>query len=221
VRDDYPSKYKSTRKTNPLDPEYFIYGERLSEQFQPRPIRRFITENKLLQTADINHPPPEFDTRRRREYRNTNFVLDIEGAQADTLIQKRNRGTNPLLPVYASLDAGEVLEMPVTCLVPADLVVSPAFKPTSNQANGFPPPRKSLVGSDFRQPSAQTVSESSAIGHTYVDRIDLETAARKSTTVSSSPQISGRAQVPLLSSARSSRGSFDYASEVQSVRDLA
>lgn len=78
-----------------------------------------------LTTADIEgatpgwRPLPQVNPplEARRHFRNTNFMGDIPGAQADTLKHSicTERQVNPLDPVYASLD-GELLTSPQTPL---------------------------------------------------------------------------------------------------------
>jgi hypothetical protein len=55
--------------------------------------------------------------------------VDIEGAQADTLKRclHTKRSTNPLYPVYKSLDGGEPLEPLLKPLIPASAIVKPTL----------------------------------------------------------------------------------------------
>lgn len=60
----------------------------------------------------------------RKEFRNNNFLGDIEGAQADTrkkTIQTK-RCSNPLQPVYQSLDGDELVSGPVESLIPPQFI---------------------------------------------------------------------------------------------------
>ncbi len=70
---------------------------------------------------------------KRKDFRNTNYNLDIKGAQHDTIKHSiiSTRNTHPLQPVYQSLDGGgEVLEPCVQPLIPANIVASPTLRST-------------------------------------------------------------------------------------------
>eukprot|EP01042_Synura_sphagnicola_P000264 gene264-273_t len=96
---------------------------------KPKKNPAFIPENKLLQTSDIEGaqpgwiPPARFNPplEKRREFRNTNYIDDIEGTKAGTVKHSivTTRVTDPLNPVYHSLDPGEILPNPLEPLVPA------------------------------------------------------------------------------------------------------
>lgn len=121
--------FQSQRTTNPLAPSYRVNGMEIADdpiKSRPRslPKARDGPFNPLT-TEDIEgaqpgwrpmpqmHPPLEA----RRHFRNTNFMGDIPGAQADTVKHSicTSRHVNPLNPVYASLD-GEPLPYPQTPL---------------------------------------------------------------------------------------------------------
>jgi hypothetical protein len=65
----------------------------------------------------------------RREWRNTNFVGDIVGAQADTVVHsiRTDRHVNPLNPTYLSLD-GEPFSPMHALWEPVGQHVSPSFE---------------------------------------------------------------------------------------------
>lgn len=183
---------RSYRSTNSLDPEYFINGMHYKEKFQPKPMKKFIPDSMLLKTRDINYPVVDLPP--RREFRNTNFVKDIEGAHADTIHHgiTSNRDTNPLLPVYQALDPGETLDNPVTSLIPAELIKLPTFKPSKNLSTS-------------QLPGSFTPASTGILN-----------SRRSSTSFESAKRVPSLNIAP--SSARSSRS--EYESAVQSVRDL-
>jgi hypothetical protein len=121
---------------NPLEPEYYIHGMHIGQKFRATPNKNYLKDNMLLKTRDINYPPPDLEVPTRREFRNTNFILDIDGAQADTIRHgvRSSRNTNPLLPVYKSLDFGKILDNPVHSLLPAAHVTMPTFNPSKTHS---------------------------------------------------------------------------------------
>jgi hypothetical protein len=98
---------------------------------KPRTLPGYIADNHQLQTKDITGAAPGFkDTRFvRREIRNINYIDDIEGARADSIKHSitTNRQSNPLAPVYQSLDPGELLQPVVPPLIPASMVKVPTI----------------------------------------------------------------------------------------------
>mmetsp|Transcript_79432 Transcript_79432/g.158604 ORF Transcript_79432/g.158604 Transcript_79432/m.158604 type:complete len:570 (+) Transcript_79432:39-1748(+) len=127
VRDINNVGFKSTRVVDPLKPEYRVNGMVIRDDpkyTQPRPLPGPANHDFYsLKTNDIEGawpgwvPPhectPPID--QRRHFRNTNFVGDIRGAQADTVKHSivTERVVNPLNPVYDSLD-GDRLKPPLT-----------------------------------------------------------------------------------------------------------
>lgn len=126
-------KSLSKRVTDPVAPTYFVNGMEIRDDVKdtkPAPLKKLIPDNHLLQTQDIvgaTAKSIEEVYQSRREFRNTNFLGDINGAQADTIKHSivTKRETNPLNPQYRSLDDGAPLAPPVTCLVPPDIVKVP------------------------------------------------------------------------------------------------
>lgn len=118
------------RSTNSLDPQYNIYGEGISDDkryTKPRKAKKLIPDGHLMQTRDIAGAYQGWEPSGmvRREYKVTNVINDIQGAQADTIKHSitTNRETHPLNPVYQSLDGyGQQLPNPVQPLVPVPLV---------------------------------------------------------------------------------------------------
>jgi len=122
----------TNRVTDLLDPKYQMNGMLVTDDpryTKPKKNPAFIPENKLLQTSDIEGaqpgwiPPARFNPplEKRREFRNTNYIDDIEGTKAGTVKHSivTTRVTDPLNPVYHSLDPGEILPNPLEPLVPA------------------------------------------------------------------------------------------------------
>jgi hypothetical protein len=123
------------RSTDPLSPSYFINGSSYSsiDKNKPTPQRNHISDSKLLQTDDIDgaqagyrlHHRLSIPEELRREYRNTNYLEDIEGAHADTVKHsiRTQRLVNPLVPCYQSLDGNqEIVSGPIESLVPSHLI---------------------------------------------------------------------------------------------------
>lgn len=109
---------KNVRCTDPLRPVHFINGMVVADDLKHTMPRKLPPARDgpfySLTTADIEgawpgwkpphamQPPLE----KRRHFRNTNFVADIVGAQADTVAHciRTKRETNPLDPAYVDLD---------------------------------------------------------------------------------------------------------------------
>jgi hypothetical protein len=125
----------SNRGTDPVAPNYFIHGRPIEDDpkyTKPAPLKRYIEGNHLLQTSDI--PGATAKTleevyESRRDFRNTNFLGDIEGAQADSIKHSiiTKRTTNPLNPLYPALDDGIPLRGPVDSLVPPSVIKTPTI----------------------------------------------------------------------------------------------
>lgn len=107
---------------------------------KPKPMKSYIADNHLLQTKDITGATPGFkDTKfERREIRNINYIQDIEGTQADSIKHSivTKRESNPLAPVYQSLDPGELLQPVIPPLIPASMVKVPTVPiPRGNKSS--------------------------------------------------------------------------------------
>lgn len=121
--------FRTRRMTNPLTPSYRVNGMDIADNpvtSRPRSLPKARDGPFYpLTTVDIEgaqpgwRPMPQVNPplEARRHFRNTNFVGDIPGAQADTVEHSicTNRHVNPLYPLYSSLD-GEPLENPQTPL---------------------------------------------------------------------------------------------------------
>lgn len=123
-----------TRDSDPCAPVYRVHGMEIKDgkECKPRSLPKYMAGNHLLQTKDITGATS--DTRYaspfpRREYRNTNFIGDIEGSHADSIKHsiRTNRTTHPLQPVYQSLDPGEMLLPLIPPLIPPELVKVPTL----------------------------------------------------------------------------------------------
>lgn len=131
---------KTHRVTDPNNPSYVVHDMRIEDDkyTKPREPRKYVP-GFSLETADIKgagagsryeSPFP------RREYRNTNFIGDIDGSKADTIKPgiTTKRETHPLQPVYQSLDPGELLLPVIAPLVPADMVRVPTLPNVHTQS---------------------------------------------------------------------------------------
>lgn len=122
-------EWKTQRVQDPLDPVYVVNGSVIKDDPQgckPKKLpKKKNTPFYSLIADDIEgatpgwQPPMELRPllEDRRHFRNTNFVGDISGAAADTVVHsiRTNRVVNPLLPTYISLD-GDKLKPPTTPL---------------------------------------------------------------------------------------------------------
>ena len=183
---------------------------RVSDTFKPKPLKKLIPENKFLQTRDINYPPIDYGDSHRRQFRNTNFIGDIEGAKADTirhgLVSKRS--TNPLNPIYHALDQGEVLENPVESGIPPQLLLEPTFKPSKIES--MTNLNRSLKGNGRAQSNNRDDSS---------DTLFLNLNAGNSYLAFGSHPVNNTSKGDAASRSLD-RSSKLYESEIQSVRDL-
>jgi hypothetical protein len=133
---------KTTRVTDPNNPIYHVNGMDIYDDkyTKPKEGKKFIPDNFLLKTKDINGATA--DTRYadpfvRREFKNTNFIGDIKGSHADSVKHSivTNRNTHPLQPVYQALDPGELLLPLIPPLLPPELVKVPTL-PQINREGG-------------------------------------------------------------------------------------
>lgn len=129
VSDITAGGFRTRRETNPLTPSYRVNGMDIADdpvKSKPKTLPKARDSPFYpLTTADIEgaqsgwRPLPQVNPplEARRHFRNTNFMGDIPGAQADTVKHSicTDRHVNPLNPVYASLD-GEPLANPQTPL---------------------------------------------------------------------------------------------------------
>jgi hypothetical protein len=131
---------KTNRSSNGLNPVYHINGMDYADEAytKPKPAKKFIADSFFLQTKDINdYVVEQKSSFVRREFRNTNYIKDIVGTQSDSIKHgiTTNRKTNPLTPVYQSLDPGELLLPVIPPLLPPSLIKVPTIKAaTENQA---------------------------------------------------------------------------------------
>lgn len=132
---------RCTRSTNLTEPVYFVNGVTIQneEKSHPKPLKKHIQDNALLQTRDIDGAYPAWNQRPRREVRNIMSTMDVPGAQADTVIHsmKSDRVTNPLMPVFTSLD-GKPLEPLVKPLMPDRFVEQPTLRPQKQSVQQQP-----------------------------------------------------------------------------------
>eukprot|EP01038_Epipyxis_sp_PR26KG_P014376 gene14376-19281_t len=126
---------KTSRVTDVMNPVYSINGMTYQDDkyTKPKSVPKFIPDSFFMKTKDINDYVPQTESFVRREYRNTNFIGDIEGAKADTIKKgiTTNRTTNPLQPVYQALDPGEVLKPVIYPLIPPELIKVPKVRSQS------------------------------------------------------------------------------------------
>jgi hypothetical protein len=132
-------------------------------------LKKYIADNHLLQTKDIAGATPGYinPIAERREYRNTNYIGDIDGTQADSIKHSitTKRESNPLAPTYQSLDPGEVLQPLIPPLIPHSMIKTPTVPiPRGNKPAAHPPvPAATLApASDSLPNSAGGFASSSA-----------------------------------------------------------
>jgi len=140
---------RCVRDTDLMDPVYHVNGIEIRDEAKskPKPLKNFIPDNNLLGTRDIDGAYPCWGQRERREVRNIMSTMDIPGAQADTIVHsmKSDRVTDPLTPVYASLDGAPLLPL-VVPLMPASFVQ----KPTHSLKNPAPAPSAAVPAPSSR-----------------------------------------------------------------------
>ena len=124
---------RSNRITNPVDPVYMVNGTEVKndEGSKPKPLPKYIPESYALRTDDIAGAQYGFKQMKRREYRNTMYNLDVEGAQADTIFHtiQTKRVVDPLNPVYTNLD-GSVCPPSIKPLLPPQMAGVPTLRPS-------------------------------------------------------------------------------------------
>ncbi len=139
LNDAKVKSFATLRTVNCVEPVYEINGLVIADDpkhSKPKKQKDFIEDGHLLRTDDIigaNAQTKEFCLRivpaaNRREYRNTNFLADISGSKADSVKagMQTLRTTNPLNPLYPSLDGGgQILKAPLQPLIPETLVTVP------------------------------------------------------------------------------------------------
>lgn len=158
----------TSRVTDVLDPVYRLNELEICDNLKyTKPTKNppFFPETKLLMISDIEGaqpgwiPPMRFNPpmEKRREFRNTNYIQDIEGAHSDTVIKSiiTDRRTNPLIPTYQSLDPGNILPPPHDPLIPLSFYTEKA-KNASNKKTTSTSPSSQLIGE--RQPETNNTS---------------------------------------------------------------
>jgi hypothetical protein len=117
-----PFSRRTQRHNDPMDPHYDCHGVTIQDDpkySRPRKAKEFIPDNHLLQTADIAGASSLAHLEKmskRKDFNVTNYNVDIEGAQHDTIRHsiRSTRRTHPLQPVYESLDGGGEVLTPCT-----------------------------------------------------------------------------------------------------------
>lgn len=127
---------RTTRSTNLCAPVYNINGIVIEDDprfCKPKAERNFVQGGTFsLFTSDIPGAMSTNNPRKkeRREIRNIMNTQDVLGAQADTVVHSivSNRNTNPLFPVFQSLDDGAPMSHEVAPLIPASRVQDPSVR---------------------------------------------------------------------------------------------
>lgn len=136
---------RTSRVTDVLNPTYEANGMIFQDDkyMRPRKPKPFV-ESHFMQTRDVNNYMPEQGSSfPRREYRNTNYIGDIDGACSDTIKHSivTNRQSNPLAPVYQALDPGELLLPLIPPLLPPSMIKVPTIRagqqPKAHSAQGM------------------------------------------------------------------------------------
>lgn len=96
---------------------------------KPKKAKPYFRESALLRTDDLNARPDPAPP--RREYGRTNYLADIAGSEPDSIKHSitTKRITNPLMPVYQSLDDGEVFPPVTQPLTPFNMITTPTLRP--------------------------------------------------------------------------------------------
>jgi hypothetical protein len=127
VQDINLSGYKSNRVTDPLNPVHYVNGMEISDDPASKPKTLPPARDGgwaptlSLTTQDIEGAVPGWKPKHvnggipeehRRHFRNTNYIGDIAGTQADSLAHgiRTMRVSDPMAPTYASLDGAPLLD---------------------------------------------------------------------------------------------------------------
>jgi hypothetical protein len=130
---------RTSRSMDNMNPHYTVYGTEIRDDpkfCKPKQQKAYIADNNQLQTRDIPGAYSGWKTRERTELRNLTSTMDIQGAQADTIIHNiiTTREINPNQPVYQSLDGGnQMLHNLNEPLMPPRLITTPTLKPFSSK----------------------------------------------------------------------------------------
>ena len=105
---------------------------------KPRKALPYFPESSLLLTKDIN-TRSDAKGLLRREYTRTNYIADIKGSEPDSIKHSivTTRVTNPLVPVYQSLDYGEPLPSGLIPLLPSKMIFAPTLRPSISRSGDF------------------------------------------------------------------------------------
>ena len=105
---------------------------------KPRKALPYFPESSLLLTKDIN-TGSDAKGFLRREYTRTNYIADIKGSEPDSIKHSivTTRVTNPLVPVYQSLDYGEPLSSGLIPLLPSKIIFAPTLRPSIPRSGDF------------------------------------------------------------------------------------
>eukprot|EP00428_Durinskia_dybowskii_P067759 CAMPEP_0170386594 /NCGR_PEP_ID=MMETSP0117_2-20130122/17115_1 /TAXON_ID=400756 /ORGANISM="Durinskia baltica, Strain CSIRO CS-38" /LENGTH=362 /DNA_ID=CAMNT_0010642421 /DNA_START=463 /DNA_END=1551 /DNA_ORIENTATION=+ len=203
-------KDRTTRVTDPNNPTYHINGMEYQDDkyTKPKPLKKYIADNHLLQTKDITGATPGFkDTKfERRDYRNINFIQDIEGTQADSIKHSivTKRQSNPLAPTYQSLDPGELLQP----------VVAPLIPPTMVKVPTIPVQRGSKVNSSDVPPSSTSAGGGGGVAERrsspQYDDGDFEPVPFTTNVLDAGKPPSGRFQLDFTAPQSQSNGGGGY-----------
>jgi hypothetical protein len=126
VSDIAGQSFRTSRVTNPLEPTYFVNGAVVHNDDPKSKPRGAPTAKNTpfysLYNADVMRP---VTASVRPLLRETNYVGDIPGAQADTVSYafRTNRQVNPLDPEYTNLD-GEIMRVPRKAEYHMDMTLS-------------------------------------------------------------------------------------------------
>ena len=117
---------RTTRCTDTLQPAYTYGGLDILDdalRSKPKKSSRFVHNGTYtLTTSDVAGATPGSLRRARGEIRNIMSTMDVQGAQADTIVHsiRTLRTTNPLSPVYQGLNFGEPLPPVIAPLISPD-----------------------------------------------------------------------------------------------------
>jgi len=127
VQDINETGFKSTRQSDPLNPSHFINGMEIKDDPKSKPRQGPAARDAgkaptfCLTTQDIEGAQPGWKPKhlnggipeeKRRHYRNSNFIGDIQGAQADSKTHgiRTMRMSDPMNPAYMSLDGTPLVD---------------------------------------------------------------------------------------------------------------
>eukprot|EP01035_Chromulina_nebulosa_P017405 gene17405-22954_t len=226
-----PLYYRKTRDSYKVDDidgtkaDYKNHYQKKRLEAPPADIMKVddITSDIAGATSGWKETSDVFNSTKRRDIRNINYIADIEGAQADTLkrslVTKRN--TNPLYPDYQSLDDGQLLPQLIKPLIPSNLITNPTWRPPRPTEKTISELKKSSTTSSLNA-STKLVPFDWSSNHQDTNRSNYSTNSNELTNLmkSASGNLSYRSNKDSNNSRKNSRQSNQSKKSLQLQADI-